>query len=153
MTLPTELLPHFVRFGLRFVCRPRRPSRWWVGEDSNLRRHEPSDLQSDAFDRFATYPSMRSAFPLAALASRSSWRWDSNPRPADYKSAALPTELRQRRDKKQPRTYLGPGPICSRLGFKVKMCARLNFRDYKYRIFCLIVNAISSFSSEMAGVS
>ena len=25
-----------------------------------------------------------------------SWRWDSNPRPADYKSAALPTELRQR---------------------------------------------------------
>ena len=24
-----------------------------------------------------------------------SWRWDSNPRPADYKSAALPTELRQ----------------------------------------------------------
>ena len=27
-----------------------------------------------------------------------SWRWDSNPRPADYKSAALPTELRQRQD-------------------------------------------------------
>ena len=26
-----------------------------------------------------------------------SWRWDSNPRPADYKSAALPTELRQHR--------------------------------------------------------
>jgi hypothetical protein len=25
-----------------------------------------------------------------------SWRTDSNPRPADYKSAALPTELRQR---------------------------------------------------------
>ena len=25
-----------------------------------------------------------------------SWRWDSNSRPADYKSAALPTELRQR---------------------------------------------------------
>lgn len=24
-----------------------------------------------------------------------SWRWGSNPRPADYKSAALPTELRQ----------------------------------------------------------
>src|SRR5688572_28147924 len=29
-------------------------------------------------------------------AKRWSWRWDSNPRPADYKSAALPTELRQR---------------------------------------------------------
>ena len=27
-----------------------------------------------------------------------SWREDSNPRPADYKSAALPTELRQRCD-------------------------------------------------------
>jgi hypothetical protein len=26
-----------------------------------------------------------------------SWRWDSNPRPADYKSAALPTELHQQR--------------------------------------------------------
>jgi hypothetical protein len=25
-----------------------------------------------------------------------SWRWDSNPQPADYKSAALPIELRQR---------------------------------------------------------
>ena len=25
-----------------------------------------------------------------------SWREESNPRPADYKSAALPTELRQR---------------------------------------------------------
>ena len=28
---------------------------------------------------------------------RTSWRWDSNPRPPDYKSGALPTELRQRR--------------------------------------------------------
>lgn len=25
-----------------------------------------------------------------------SWRWDLNPQPADYKSAALPIELRQR---------------------------------------------------------
>ncbi len=24
-----------------------------------------------------------------------SWRWDLNPQPADYKSAALPIELRQ----------------------------------------------------------
>ena len=30
-----------------------------------------------------------------------SWRRDSNPRPADYKSAALPTELRQRYSSKQ----------------------------------------------------
>ena len=26
-----------------------------------------------------------------------SWRWDLNPQPADYKSAALPVELRQHR--------------------------------------------------------
>ena len=32
------------------------PQKKWAGEDSNLRRHEPSDLQSDAFDRFATCP-------------------------------------------------------------------------------------------------
>ncbi len=31
-----------------------------------------------------------------------SWRRESNPRPADYKSAALPTELRQRVTKGQP---------------------------------------------------
>jgi hypothetical protein len=30
-----------------------------------------------------------------AFASFLSWRWDSNPQPADYKSAALPIELRQ----------------------------------------------------------
>ena len=34
---------------------------WWVGKDSNLRRREPSDLQSDAFNHFATYPHMRRA--------------------------------------------------------------------------------------------
>ena len=26
-----------------------------------------------------------------------SWRWDSNPRPAHYECAALPTELRQQK--------------------------------------------------------
>ena len=34
-----------------------------------------------------------------------SWREESNPRPADYKSAALPTELRQRRDQKHGRAF------------------------------------------------
>ena len=33
--------------------------------------------------------------PVAAQRFPSSWRRESNPRPADYKSAALPTELRQ----------------------------------------------------------
>ena len=40
----------------------------WAGEDSNLRRHEPSDLQSDAFDRFATYPTSLLALAAPLLA-------------------------------------------------------------------------------------
>ncbi len=41
VTLPTELLPQ---------------KKQWAGGDSNLRRHKSTDLQSAAFDRFATYP-------------------------------------------------------------------------------------------------
>src|SRR3954471_4062154 len=75
---------------------------WWRGKDSNLRRPKPTDLQSAAFDRFATSP-MRcldeTVCPYAGLstvarlrrrAEVDSWRRDLNPRPADYKSAALP---------------------------------------------------------------
>lgn len=29
---------------------------WWVGTDSNYRIPKESDLQSDAFNHFATYP-------------------------------------------------------------------------------------------------
>ena len=55
MTLPTELLPHF--YNLSLIKEHILPAEIpWAGEDSNLRRHEPSDLQSDAFDRFATCP-------------------------------------------------------------------------------------------------
>ena len=75
----------------------------------------PADLQSAAIDRSATYPISLSArqhswpsaiarlnvclgFPPGCFAilvrgrrcSRWSWRRDLNPRPADYKSAALP---------------------------------------------------------------
>ena len=57
-----------------------------VGRDG----FEPSksltaDLQSAPFGHSGTYPCMKF------------WSWwtDSNPRPADYKSAALPTELHQ----------------------------------------------------------
>ena len=48
---------------------------------------EPTDLQSAPFDRSGISP------------HNHSWSWltDSNPRPADYKSAALPTELSQPR--------------------------------------------------------
>ena len=68
---------------------------WWRGEDSNLRRRRRQ---------------IYSLFPLAAreplldssVYANWSQRRDSNPRPADYKSAALPTELRwhRRRAKK-----------------------------------------------------
>ena len=39
-----------------------------------------------------------SLWPLGNLPLLKNWSWwtDSNPRPADYKSAALPTELHQR---------------------------------------------------------
>ncbi len=32
------------------------PGSWWRGEDSNLRRDDPADLQSAPFDRFGTSP-------------------------------------------------------------------------------------------------
>ena len=34
-------------------------------------------------------------YPSSCITKCWSWRWDSNPQPADYKSAALPVELRQ----------------------------------------------------------
>ncbi|GEM_PF-1436009 len=57
---------------------------WWRRQDSNLRRLSPGDLQS---------PAIGQARRLLLILK--SWRWDSNPRPGDYKSPALPTELRQ----------------------------------------------------------
>ena len=57
---------------------------WWGKMDSNHRRH------------------CQQIYSLSPLATREfphilNWSWwtDSNPRPADYKSAALPTELHQ----------------------------------------------------------
>ena len=61
----------------------------WRGEDSNLRRRSPADLQSAPFGRSGTSP------VRAAAAKPSRWP-ESNRRPADYKSAALPTELHRR---------------------------------------------------------
>ncbi len=51
--------------------------------DSNHRRRQPTDLQSAPFSHSGISP----------IESR---RWDSNPQPADYKSAALPIELLRR---------------------------------------------------------
>ena len=56
---------------------------WWKRVDSNHRSWIATDLQSVPFGRSGTLPYW-------------SWWTDSNPWPADYKSAALPTELHQR---------------------------------------------------------
>jgi hypothetical protein len=51
----------------------------WGEEDSNLRRRAPADLQSAPVGHFGISPMIN---------NMSRWT-DSNPRPADYKSAAL----------------------------------------------------------------
>src|SRR5580658_7012298 len=75
--------------------------------DSNHRTPKRTDLQSVAVGHLATCPYTRSQ------------RRDSNPRPADYKSAALPTELlwlvthfarRSPRAKAGPRSSTLPQP-------------------------------------------
>ena len=80
-----------------------------VGGGFEPPKASPTDLQSVPFGRSGTPPLNRSqksdsrsqnAF-LLFLSSGFwflawSWRWDLNPQPADYKSAALPIELRQR---------------------------------------------------------
>ena len=62
------------------------------GEGFEPSKAEPSDLQSDPFDRSGTPPDVLGELVVVSLGS---WRWDSNPQPADYKSAALPIELNQ----------------------------------------------------------
>ena len=59
-----------------------------VGRDGfEPSKSSTSDLQSDPFGHSGTYPYKNN--------KNKSWWTDSNPRPADYKSAALPTELHQ----------------------------------------------------------
>ena len=65
--LPTELFPlsrsdpasSRSKPSFRYrIPRPAQPDIWWRGEDSNLRRHSPSDLQSDPFGHSGTSPRM-----------------------------------------------------------------------------------------------
>lgn len=78
-------------------------SHWWREQDSNLRSPKASDLQSDGFNRspippkkavrkFSTEAGPRLR-PDHAVEGKWSPRRDSNPQPADYKSAALPIAL------------------------------------------------------------
>ena len=86
-------------------------SSFMEGEGFEPSKAEPSDLQSDPFGRSGTPPTFSSVlnknsngfslrmFTLSRQVSRFfprwSWRSESNRRPTDYKSVALPTELRQ----------------------------------------------------------
>ena len=76
------------------ICRPIVV---WEEMDSNHRRYKPADLQSAPFGHSGIFP--RRIYPnwlwrydtddfLVSGIGLSRWR-DSNPRPADYKSAAL----------------------------------------------------------------
>lgn len=68
------------------------------GEGFEPPKAEPSDLQSDVFDRFTT--PAKTPQKLKFLWGPQSWsrRRDSNPRPAVYKTAALATELRRQQN-------------------------------------------------------
>ena len=70
---------------------------WWRGVDLNHRSLTTTDLQSVPFGHSGTPPLLpKSRKVRSSFSFLWSWRWDSNPQPADYKSAALPVELRQR---------------------------------------------------------
>ena len=61
---------------------------WWTGVDSN---HRKRSWQIYSLLPLATREPVR-------IHIYWSWRWELNLQPADYKSAALPIELRQRID-------------------------------------------------------
>src|SRR6266508_454775 len=64
-----------------FVQDPQGRWIWWAGRESNPHSRKTADLQSAELTTCSTYPWSR--------------RWDSNPGPAVYKTAALPVELRR----------------------------------------------------------
>lgn len=86
--LPTELLPLV-----------------WAGKDSNLRRLSQQIYSLPPLATWVPAPKSNRFYENPVLLcthsfkfKSKSWRRDLNPRPADYKSAALPAELRQHRE-------------------------------------------------------
>ena len=75
---PAELLPHSKSL-LRILCLLYYSMVERGGFEPP--KAEPTDLQSAPFGHSGTSPEITSMW---------SWRWDLNPQPADYKSAALP---------------------------------------------------------------
>ena len=82
-SLPLVVRIHFVYTKNKNQSQKWLVFIWWKTVDSNHRSWIATDLQSVPFGRSGTLPYW-------------SWWTDSNPWPADYKSAALPTELHQR---------------------------------------------------------
>src|SRR5262245_457086 len=50
--------PTLLRGSGRSLLRVASPSKWWGGEDSNLRRRSPADLQSAPFGHLGTSPKL-----------------------------------------------------------------------------------------------
>ena len=84
--LPIELLPRHFCAGPRAVLGGGRWIRTTAGRS-------PADLQSAPFGHSGIPPRVFNALATGMLPG--SWRWDSNPQHPDYKSGALPIELRQ----------------------------------------------------------
>ena len=84
---------------LDFKNRPEE----WGRPDSNWRRPKSGDLQSPAIAAMRhprKWEKRREFSKISRLPSRICWRKELNPQPSDYKSGALPIELRQQRTKK-----------------------------------------------------
>ena len=85
----------------------------WARKDSNLRRRTPTGLQPVPFGHSGIRPN-RGGYCIGGVwrgqdpprDARQSHRGDSNPQPPDYKSGALPIELRWHAS----RAYDGRGP-------------------------------------------
>jgi hypothetical protein len=80
------------------------------GEGFEPSKAMPADLQSAPFGRSGTPPKRPTSRVRAGTPaeSRLSWRRDLNPQPPDYKSGALPVELRQQHDARQTIGFYDP---------------------------------------------
>ena len=111
-----------------------------------------ADLQSAPFGHSGTHP-FRSGRPGQ---QKWSWRWDSNPQPADYKSAALPIELRQpiiRSTAFAIRHLAEPCPFLSATQYIIHVFPRMStpFRNFFCDSrFCCVRICVREFSAAIA---
>ena len=92
---PCGLLKHPLPHKRKRHRRKSVPFAWWEGVDSN---HRSRRRQIYSLMHLATLQPARIKLLPRPHGGRElfwSWRLESNPQPADYKSAALPVELRQ----------------------------------------------------------